>query len=252
MCCFSRPVDSVSATNIFARSGADGRQFIAYSMTLRAGEDLAMILPLPVKPGSGEKAVEFISLKGYPGFFADLEKGFPIDDKPRSRSQKLSLGGVMPKLDVVAVGNFEASFVPTIADFARLDERFRLPTGTWEKLPAYKNHGFAVFKLKSGSAKVHPMAFSFPRANPAELFFPTVHIHDGKVHQKAEFDHSLYCQRGPAEQFKLLDWDESVRPVALYMPTPRAGLLLDAAEHCYRRRLTGTLPNEDFILKSEA
>ena len=53
MCCFSRPVDSVSATNIFARSGAGGRQLIAYSMTLRAGEDLAMILPLPIKPGSG-------------------------------------------------------------------------------------------------------------------------------------------------------------------------------------------------------
>lgn len=251
MCCFSRPVDSVSATNIFARSGTDGRQFIAYSMTLRAGEDLAMILALPVKSGSGEKAVEFISLKNYAEFFSDLQKGFPVPPPPGPPSR--SFGAVAgSKLEVVAVGNFEASFVPTIADFARLDERFRLPTGTWEKLPAYKNHGFAVFKLKSGSAKVHPMAFSFPRANPAELFFPTVHIHDGKVHQKAEFDHALYCQRGDTDQFTLLDWDESVRPVGLYMQTSKAGPLLDAGEHCYRRRLTGTLPNEDFVLKSEA
>ncbi|MBK7997653.1 MAG: hypothetical protein IPK15_02670 [Verrucomicrobia bacterium] len=251
MCCFSRPVDSVSATNIFARSGADGRQFIAYSMTLRAGEDLAMILPLPVKSGSGEKAVEFISLKDYPEFFADLKKGFPEPPPPAPTTR--SFGAVSAsKLEVVSVGNFEASFVPTVADFARLDERFRLPTGTWEKLPVYKNHGFAVFKLKSGSAKVHPMAFSFPRANPAELFFPTVHIHDGKVHKKAEFDHALYCQRGDTDQFTLLDWDESVRPVGLYMQTSKAGPLLDATEHCYRRRLTGTLPNEDFVLKSEA
>jgi hypothetical protein len=251
MCCFSRPVDSVSATNIFARSGADGRQFIAYSMTLRAGEDLSMILPLPIKPGSGEKAVEFISLKDYPEFFADLHKGFPVPPPPGPASR--SFGAVAAsKLEVVSVGNFDASFVPTIADFARLDERFRLPAGTWEKIPAYKNHGFAVFKLKSGSAKVHPMAFSFPRTNPGELFFPTVHIHDGKVHKKADFDHVLYCQRGGADQFTLLDWDESVRPVGLYMQAAKAGPLLDASEHCYRRRLTGNLPNEDFVLKSEA
>lgn len=259
MCCFSRPVDSVSATNIFARSGADGRQFIAYSMTLRAGEDLSMILPLPIKPGSGEKAVEFISLKDYPEFFVDLQKGFPQKPKPGSTLGR-SFGAIAAsKLEVISVGNFDASFVPTIADFARLDERFRLPSGTWEKLPAYKNHGFAVFKLKSGNAKVHPMAFSFPRAKPGELFFPTVHIHDGKVHKNTEFDHSLYCQRGATDEFTLIDWDESTRdwdesdrPVGLYMQAAKAGPLLDAGEHCYRRRLTGTLPNEDFVLKSEA
>ena len=220
-------------------------------MTLRAGEDLAMILPLPVKPGSGEKAVEFISLKDYPEFFADLKKGFPVPPPPAPRSRSLGRA-TKSKLEVVSVGNFEASFVPTVADFSRLDERFRLPTGTWEKLPAYKNHGFAVFKLKLGSAKVHPMAFSFPRANPAELFFPTVHIHDGKVHKRAEFDHLLYCQRGGTDQFTLLDWDESVRPVGLYMQTAKAGPLLDAGEHCYRRRMNGTLPNDDFVLKSDA
>lgn len=253
MCCFSRPVDSVSATNIFARSGAGGRQFIAYSMTLRAGEDLAMILPLPIKPGSGENAAEFISLKECPEFFADLDKGFPAPVAADSLQKSGSFGAApLRKLAVISVGNFDASFVPTVADFSRLDERFRLPSGTWEKLPAYKSHGFAVFKLKSGSAKVHPMAFSFPRANPAELFFPTVHIHDGKVHKKAGFDHVLYCQRGAADQFTLLDWDESVRPAGLYMQTAKAGPLLDAGGHCYRRRLTGTLPNEDFVLKPEA
>ena len=251
MCCFSRPVDSVSSTNIFARSGADGRQFVVYSMTLRAPEDLAMVLPLPVKPGSGEKAVEFISLKDYAEFFADLKKGFPIPLPPGPVPRSLGALGES-KLEVVSVGNFEASFVPTVADFARLDERFRLPAGTWDKLPAYRDHGFAVFKLKSGNAKVHPMAFSFPRANPAELFFPTVHIHDGEVHKDAEFDHVLYCQRGPADQFTLLDWDESIRPVGLFMQMPKAKGVLDSGEHCYRRTLVGTLPNKDTVLKSEA
>ena len=250
MCCFSRPVESVSATSIFARSGADGRQFVAYSMTLRAPEDLAMVLPLPVKPGSGEKSVEFIDLKNYADFFKELKKGFP---EPTPALASRSLGAPMSaKLEVINVGNFQASFVPTVADFSRLDERFRLPAGTWDKLPTYRDHGFAVFKLKSGDAKVHPMAFSFPRAKPTELFFPTVHIHDGEVHERADFDHVLYCQRGPADQFTLLDWDESIRPVGLYMQMPKAKGILDAGEHCYRHVLLGTLPNKDTVLKSDA
>jgi hypothetical protein len=36
MCCFSRPVIVVSATNIFARPAEGGRQFLIYSMNLKA------------------------------------------------------------------------------------------------------------------------------------------------------------------------------------------------------------------------
>ena len=115
-------------------------------------------------------------------------------------------GDLSKKLEVVEVGSFEASFVPAIKDFARLDERFRLPTSVWEKLPQYKDYGFAVFKLKKGASKVHPMAFEFPRALKDVLFFPTVHIHDGTVPAKAKFDHSLFCQmEGEAP----LMWEES-------------------------------------------
>jgi hypothetical protein len=234
MCCFSRPVQSVSATSIFARSGVNGRQLLVYSMTLKAKEDLAMVLPLPVKSGSGEKAVSFIDLKDYPDFFADLRKGFPEPLAQLSPGRSRSLGAAPEaKLEVVTVGNFEASFVPTVADFSRLDERFRLPPGTWEKLPVYRVHG------------------SFPRANPAELFFPTVHIHDGKVHERAKFDHVLYCQRGAADQFTLLDWEESFRPAGFFMQLNKAKSVLDGGEHCYKRTLTGTLPNKDTVLKSE-
>jgi len=252
MCCFSRPVQSVSATNIFARSGADGRQSLVYSMTLRAKEDLAMVLPLPVKPGSGEGVVNFVDLKDYPDFFADLRKGFPEPVAAGGGARSRTLGAApRAKLEVVTVGNFEASFVPTVADFSRLDERFRLPPGTWDKLPAYHDHGFAVFKLKPGESKIHPMAFSFPRAKPSELFFPTVHIHDGKVRERAKFDHVLYCQRGAADQFNLLDWEESFRPAAAFMQLSKAKDLLDGGEHCYKRVLTGTLSNRDTVLKSE-
>jgi hypothetical protein len=249
MCCFSRPVQAVSATNIFARPDKGGRQFLVYSMTLKAKEDLAMVLPLPVKVGSGEKAVTFIDLKNYPGFFADLLSGFPrsahllgLADAGVTQTKRLT------KLEVVTVGDFEASYVPTVDDFSRLDERFRLPPGTWEKLPAYRSYGFAVFKLKPGAATIHPMAFSFPRADASSLFFPTVHIHDGKVRATAAFDHTLYCQGGDGEEFEVSGWTESERPANFFMATGKVKGLVDGARHCYKKEPHGKLPNNDTIL----
>src|SRR6185436_9724950 len=119
MCCFSRPVVSVSATNIFARAGEGGRQFLVYSMVLNAKEELAMVLPLPVKAGTGEKAVEFIDLSDYPEFFADLRNGFPeMSYKGLSEGVPPPAADSVRKLEVVRVGSFEASFVPTVKDFA--------------------------------------------------------------------------------------------------------------------------------------
>jgi hypothetical protein len=43
---FSREVDLVAGTSIFAR-GDGNSQFLVYDMTYSAAEDLAMILPLP-------------------------------------------------------------------------------------------------------------------------------------------------------------------------------------------------------------
>src|SRR2546423_1370317 len=61
MCCFSRPVLSVSGTHIFARAGGGGRQFLVYEMTLNGREELAMILPIPVRRGTVERAGRFIT-----------------------------------------------------------------------------------------------------------------------------------------------------------------------------------------------
>lgn len=64
MCCFSRSVSSVAATKIFARGLPDGRQALAYAMNVALGEELAMILPLPVPAQPAEDAVSFINLEG--------------------------------------------------------------------------------------------------------------------------------------------------------------------------------------------
>jgi len=253
MCCFSQPVISVSATNIFARAGADGRQFLVYSMSIEADRDLAMILPLPVKAPSGEKDVEFIDLKGYPDFFGDLLSGFP--PPPTHRSWELLSTSVSSasaaKLEVMKVGDFEASFVPTVKDFSRLDERFKLQNNTWNELPEYQTYGFAVFKLKSGAMKVHPMAFSFPRRDTSSLFFPTVHIHDGKVHKKAKFDHALYCQQHEEHPLALgRDWAESPKLAGAFMRTEQAKGLIAKDQHCYKRDLRGQLANRDTFIKA--
>src|SRR6267142_2636568 len=244
MCCFSQPVISVSGTNIFARPDADGRQLLVYSMTINAEKELAMILPLPVKTPAGEKDVKFIDLKEYPEFFADMEVGFQPPPKPtRSFGDAVASAAREAKLEVVQVGNFEASFVPTQKDFSRLDERFRLPPDAWKQLPQYESYGFAVFKLKSGEMKVHPMAFTFPREKARTLFFPTVHIHDGKVHAKAHFDHALFCQPTQDERPAAQAWKESRGHPTSFMQVNKTKGIVVADQHCYKKEMRGMLAN---------
>ena len=250
MCCFSGPVRSVSATNIFARMGDGGRQVVVYSMTIDMAKPLAMVLPIPVAKGSGEKAVRLIDLENYPDFFSDLEAGFPI---PRSRhlldSLSLAPATAAAELEVVQVGNFEASFVPTVNDFSRLDERFRMPPDLFSKMPDYRHFGFAVFKLKPGTQRVHPMAFEFPTSLGDQVFFPTVHVHDGKVHASAEFDHVLYFQPSGATLLKLSTWAESPKPAHHFINMKKSAGLVLAHEHCYKHEMHGRLPNKDTVLE---
>jgi hypothetical protein len=254
MCCFSRPVNSVTQTKIFARLLTRQDQSIAYHMRLDTPEDVAMILPLPVRVGSKEDSVKFIDLSGYENFFRDLKKGFP-DPPTKSRSKYDSALPQAGALRVQTVGSFEASFVPTVDDFSRLDQRFKLPDGTWEKIPAYKDYGFAVFKLKKGSKKIHPMAFSFPSrlAEKAQLFFPTVHIHDGKVHDKEDFDHQLYAQTWLKAALRGKDgWEESHKLASQFTKVDKAKKLIWGDGHVYLRKIRGRKKNVDVIAQPVA
>ena len=245
MCCFTRPVKEVADTNIFARASGEGRQYLVYSMAFAADEDLAMVLPLPVARRSGEDALRFLNLEGYPAFFADLRAGFPeVAGLGRGRAVAVA---APPTLKVVSVGSFEASCVPTVADFDRLDERFRLPPGVWDELPMYRDFGFAVFKLKPGAHHVHPMAFEFPRARPRQLFFPTVHIHDGRVHKMARFDHALYCQVADGSR-RIPDWEESPEPAGRFTKAGRSQGVLEPEAVCWRQRIEGRRLNVDILV----
>jgi hypothetical protein len=251
MCCFSGPVESVNNTNIFARSLDAGRQLLVYSMNFSTKNDVAMILPLPVPAGVAEDAVRFIDLKEYKEFFRDMKRGFPeprsLAGGSKSRGEAADAPAAAP-LAVVAVGDFEASFVPALKDFGRLDARFRLPEAAWSALPSYRGYGFAVFKLKKEATSAHPMAFEFPRADAAKVFFPTVHIHDGQVHEKAGFDHTLYCQKRESDKTSLPDWRESPLLAAEFMQVQKAPGIVDARAHCYMKRMLGQRKNEDILV----
>ncbi len=249
MCCFSRPVQRVARTRIFARPTYAGRQVVVYAMELTAAEPLAMILPVPVKAGGDPKEFKFINLEAYPEFFADLDRGFPVPPPPAALAFANSYPSRAAKLEVVSVGAFEASFVPALADFDRLDARFRIDAGIWRKLPGYDRMGFAVFKLKAGKQHVHPMCFAFPRADVSKLFFPTLHLHDGQIHERESFDHELYAQGNGEQMPDVLNWEESRGWAGQFMKTERTAGILHNDGHVYRRRLQGDLPNQDTYIE---
>ncbi|HEY2369307.1 MAG TPA: hypothetical protein VGH87_23075, partial [Polyangiaceae bacterium] len=239
----------VGGTRIFARR--DGaRQSLAYAMSVEMDEALAMVLPLPVPPFAREDAVEFVDLKGYANFFDDLAKAFPMP-VAAALSQGLSRDAPAPRALVVHdVGDFVASFVPRRKDFARLDERFRLDDGVFDRLPQYADWGFAVFQLKPSKKKqdVHPMAFSFPMREEG-VFFPTVHVHDGRVLPEAHFDHMLYCQ-ADGVLGATLGWSRSTFRLGALVDATRARGLIDADAMGFQQPLFGSLANEDMWLRA--
>lgn len=248
---FSGKIKEVTNTRIFARMVEPGRQGLVYAMDVDTPTDVAMVLPLPVVVGAAEDAVNFIDLSKFPHFFSSLDKGFPASagGDPFAGSPTRSAPKSVP-LKVLQVGSFEASFVPKMADFSRLDARFRLPEGSLEKIGIYKDYGFAVFKFKAGNQKVHPMAMTFPSRFADRLYFPTVHIHDGEVHEKEEFDHNLYAQCLNRGGRALLNWDESQGNAVVFSQAGLSEGLIDATKHVYRLRLMGELKNEDQFLMS--
>lgn len=259
MCIFSGPVAHVGGTKIFARLKADAAkgmsQYLVYSMSVSTDSDVAMILPLPVS-SHAENAIKFIPLDGYPDFFEDMEKGFPQPMWRGHSNKSITLAAGVPPavLEVHEVGDFIASFVPTLSDFDRLDARFRLPTDTWEKLPHYRDWGFAVFQLRattSRSAKaterakrIHPMAFLFPTQLAEALYFPTLHIHDGKVNNQAEFDHTLYFQ---GESFAKFAAEFSTADAVSFVKVSKAKGIVQPDALCMKRTIGGLNPNRDIV-----
>ena len=245
---FSQRIERVSDTNIYCRV-VDGRQTLVYEMRLKSKTPVAMVLPLPTRHAN-EDSVSFIDLSEYADFFDDMVKCFP---RPLSRSPQAPVAAhVQAGLRVHRVGAFEASVVPSIGDFGRLDPRFRLPDDVWASVPQYQDYSFAVFQLASGDARVHPMAMSFETRDPNTIYFPTTHVHDGVVHAKAEFDHALYAQfAAKSREWKLSTvMPSTVMDFGGTFKSDRTRGTVDPHSSLSRRALKGQLNNADVWLPS--
>lgn len=252
MCAFSGNAKViVSNTRIFAKTSGHLATLV-YSMRLSVDSDVAMILPLPVQEGMGERALSFVNLEGYPEFFDDLDRGWPEPITMGATLGAVAVAGPRAPLKVHAVGAFEASFVPHLGDFDRLDARFRLSDDVWQKLPAYADYGFAVFRMAPGTDKsIHPMAFRFHTRFPDRTFFPTVHIHDGEVHDTAHFDHSLYYQI-MSERAAFREERASFDVASAFVHEAKNKALVSMNKLVYLKRLSGEMPNRDFFVMDSA
>lgn len=267
MCCFSTKTE-VHGTTIFARLGKPGTQLLAYQMQYSAATPTAMILPVPVALPAREDSVRFKSLKEYPDLFAALERGFPelpSNSFSGSKGVPASQAVAAAPLAVHDVGDYVATFVPSLADFGRLDPRFVLAKDVWDKIPAYKDYGFAVFQLKELAGSPHPIAFELDTRLDGALFLPTVHIHDGTVHERDDFDHALYVQ-SPVLDARVSDYDgpsaidkgtgfvRSQAAAKTFADAARSQGLLDGELLVHKVTMRGTLPNRDtfFNLKQIA
>lgn len=235
MGCFTGQVERVGNTRIFARATRDAKQFLVYQMEYSAANDVAMILPLPVPPNTGQDAVQFIRLSGYDNFFAEMENGFPL-----TRNAPVS-GNHTKHAAANLVGSFEASFIPSQQELAGFDEPFRIPTELWNQFPEYSDFGFAVFKLRAGTNIAQPLALEFPMRNPQLLFFPTVEIRNGQAPEEVSFDHDLFCQARAG-------WLRSYDVANSFMRIPETHGIVAADERISRMTVQGAHPNSDILV----
>ncbi|MBL8891750.1 MAG: hypothetical protein JNL67_17350 [Planctomycetaceae bacterium] len=248
-------MESVTKTNIFGRLSGNRSQFLVYEMQFKSREPNAMILPIPTAMNPNEESVRFFNLEDYPAFFADIARGFPSLVPPPIMSRGLA-NSAGRQLQVQKVGAFVASVVPTVEDFNRLDPQFSIAPKTWAKLPNYNDYSFVVFQLDELEGRPHPMAFEFQTRHTEEIFFPTVHIHDGEVHDEEDFDHQLYLQFPSWDEVvgqytnmadEATQWVRSQDVAQKTVKIEKAQGIVAANQLLHRRTIVGQQRNEDTL-----
>lgn len=202
---FIGAIASVLMTSILVVPLDDGRQLTVYENAVHIGrfdggrartapEPVAMVLPVP----AGDH-FEFVDMSGIgDGFFDALKPmldWIPTFVMPADDGKLRALSAPPPELEVLQVGSYKCSLVPTIDDFVRLN------TGVYgDIVPLTEvlvehyatDFMFAVCMLGE-SALAHPLAYTHARAPADRLFVPTRHFHehaDGDT--SIDWDHHVY------------------------------------------------------------
>eukprot|EP01128_Nolandella_sp_AFSM9_P009118 TRINITY_DN5756_c0_g1_i1.p1 TRINITY_DN5756_c0_g1~~TRINITY_DN5756_c0_g1_i1.p1 ORF type:complete len:285 (-),score=44.64 TRINITY_DN5756_c0_g1_i1:87-941(-) len=218
MCIFNTKVGVVRSTKILVAATAKGRQVTVYENavsvvggnTRKPGQygkkaaleeqvreernNNAMILPCPLTEGSD---IIPLNLSRDSFSFANLDKGFP--EKPQLRSNargSTNSFSFEKKLEVVQIGAYSVSIAKSLVDLSRID------TGVFKVnesiLPALRERysvrfGFVICAFNpANKIEPHPIGYVHDPPESKNLFVPTLHIHDGKVHQKENFDQNIY------------------------------------------------------------
>ncbi len=102
------------------------------------------------------------------------------------------------------------------------------------------------------------MAFEFKSRFADQLFFPTIHIHDGEVHETEHFDHMLYLQNpawdklvgsyaGPSRADPATGFVRSKAVASQYCRMQQSEGLLAPDALLHRRKVNGNLKNMDYV-----
>jgi hypothetical protein len=255
MCILTQPVSRIAKTKIFVSELSDNRRATIYQMEIAAPTAAAMVLPVPVDTRDydpdnpdAEDIIDFIDLSDYRQIFDDMERSFPQADRPRGITKLYR-----SPLPTVPVGDYVASFVPNYEAFERLDPLFRLsPTAVtaMQRAADYRHCGFAVFQLRdiATPTQIQPMAYTYCTNRPRQLFFPTLHLHDGHdVPEVAEFDHQLYMQQ--SQHFDT-GWKVGTHEGALAVSLRESHGLLRRGRRLLRGTFYGKFPNRDTIIEA--
>jgi hypothetical protein len=190
----------IKSTNIFATRHA-GKQVLVYEAAITTAESNAMVLPIPVLTAS--TPVELLDLSAFPHLFYQLDLYY--DGPPASSFGPQPFGRPPQMLEVFTVGAFRASIVPSVADFGRLDASLRLqPSLQCLLADRYGDYAFVVYQIGPGKHQLHPFGVAFESRWPTNLFFPTLHVHDGShAPPEANFAHRFFAQGAGLESRKI-------------------------------------------------
>jgi hypothetical protein len=222
MCMILGKINRVAKTNLYVSVDKKGkRQITVYSNIVDTPKENAMILPVP-----HPESVELVNLSHYPSLFKDCENCFRgrINITTNQASYALSCdGGTRKTIEVIDVGSYRASIIPSIDDFDRLDRNvFQISP---EFITLLKEHyargfGFIICQLKTGNHLYHPFAYTHALADNGKLFVPTRHFHDHLMNAFVPMRH--FTQDNWEKQGRGADWDHILYSPVTNLDTTQA------------------------------
>jgi hypothetical protein len=191
MCIISKPVQSVSKTQIFAMPVPGERQLTVYKNHVSSREENLMILPVPYPD-----TIEFHTNPFLLDIFTDLHRSLYWTSESRNEMPNAWTRSAT-MLPVMKIGSYRVSVVPSAEEFNRLDPSvFAFPYDLQELLNSYSPlFGFVCCRLNAGGHEYEPLAYTHKQLYTNELFLPTRHYHPNDFGIDADWDHEIYTLR---------------------------------------------------------